>query len=460
MAKTYLPYDPDQTLLMPPSLNDWLPDDHLARYVNDLIDTLDLTLIYEEYEDEERGAPPYHPAMMTKVLVYGYCIGVRSSRTIEQAIQDQVAFRFLSAGNQPSYWTINNFRAIHLEALEDLFKQVIQMAANNDLVRLGTVSIDGCKIQANAALERNRTHKELVKQDKDLTKLARDILADAERIDREEDELYGPGNTPYGLPAELSDAKTRRAKIRKALEDMKQANEARYATEKAEHDEHIAERQRTEKETGKKLRGRKPKPPTKRIDPETKRNLTDKDSRIMKTRTGYVQGYNAQAAVDTDSLLIVGRSLTNQENDTQQCIPMLESVRDVTGRYPHKGVLDAGYWNEPELRSAPSEVDLYVATTKDWKQRKTLQDAPPPRGRIPKDATYRDRMERKLLTKSGRATYKKRGKTVEPRFGIIREGMGIRRFLLRGIKKVAGEWNLLCLGHNVSRLRRIGMVPA
>lgn len=457
MAKTYRAYDQNQTLIMPPSLLDWLDEDHLARYVSDLVDALDLSPIYAYYEAEERGYPPYHPAMMTKVLTYGYCIGVRSSRTIEQAIQDQVAFRFLSAGNRPDHWTINNFRAIHLEALEAIFRQIIGLAGKNGFVRLGAVSIDGCKIQASASLDQNRTHKALVKQDREIRRLARELLDDATRIDREEDELYGPMNTPYGIPKELANAAMRRQKITEAIADMQRENKERYEKEKAEHEAHLAERARREEATGAKLRGRKPKPPRKRINPETTRNLTDVDSRIMKTRTGYVQGYNAQAAVDTESLLIVGRLLTTQQNDTQQCVPMLESVREVAGRYPAKGILDAGYWNEPMLRTAPPGVDLYVATTKDWKQRKALRDAPPPRGRIPNGLSYRDRMERKLLTASGRATYKQRGKTVEPRFGIIRGAMGIPRFLLRGLKKVSGEWNLLCLGHNVTRLWRLGM---
>ena len=252
MAKTYRRYDPKQVYLMPPSLDDWLSEDHLARYVSDLIDNLDITPIMAHYEDQERGQPPYHPAMMTKVLVYGYCVGVRSSRKLEQAIQDQVAFRFLSAGNLPDHWTINNFRAIHLEALEDIFKQVITMAAKNDFVKLGTVSIDGCKIQGNASLERNRTHKELVKQDKALTQLVRELLADAERIDREEDALYGPGNTPYGIPKQLADAKIRRARIREAIKDMQEENKARYEQEKADYDELLVERKQQEKATGKK----------------------------------------------------------------------------------------------------------------------------------------------------------------------------------------------------------------
>lgn len=458
--KTFRVYDPQQSFLLPPSLDDWVAPDHLARFVSEMIDDLDLSGILEYYEDELRGQPPYHPVMMTKVLVYGYCVGVRSSRKLAQAVQDQVAFRYLAAGSMPAHVTVSEFRRIHLANLEGLFDQVLRLAQKSGLLRLGVVTIDGTKIQGNASLQATKSHRDLRKEDQSLREVARKILEDAERIDREEDELYGPENTPYGLPKELADVKTRRAKIRKALEDMQRENRERYEREQREHEEHIAKRQRQEEEAGKKLRGRKPKPPVKRIDPETKRNTTDLDTRVMKTRNGYVQGFNAQAAVDTDSLLIVGRRVTKDENDTQQSVPMLEAVRESTGQYPEKAVLDAGYWNEVLLRQAPDKVDVYVATVKDHKQRRALREAPAPRGRMPKDLTMRQRMERKLRTKQGKETYALRSQTVEPRFGIIKEQQGVRRFLLRGLEKVGGEWSLVTLAHNMTRLWRLGASPS
>lgn len=454
-GKTYKPYDPKQSFLLPPSLDDWVPADHLARFVSEMIDDLDLSTILEYYEDETRGQPPYHPVMMTKVLVYGYCVGVRSSRKLAQAVEDQVAFRYLAAGSMPAHNTTSEFRRIHLGSLEGVFEQVLHLASRSGLLRLGTVTIDGTKIQGNASLQATKSHRDLRKEDQSLRQVARKILEDAERIDREEDALYGPENTPYGLPKELADAKTRRAKIRKALEDMKQENRERFDREQREHEEHVAKRERHEQQSGKKLRGRKPKPPVKRIDPEMKRNTTDHDSRIMKTRNGYVQGYNAQAAVDVESLLIVARSVTKDENDTQQSVPMLEQVRQSTGQYPVKAVYDAGYWNEAMLRNVPDDVDVYVATVKDHKQRRALRDTPSPRGRIPKGLTFKARMERKLRTKTGKETYALRGQTVEPRFGIIKEQQGVRRFLLRGLEKVGGEWSLVAVAHNINRLWRI-----
>jgi len=452
--KTFKLYAPKQSFLLPPSMDDWLPPDHLARFVSEMLDDLDLSPIFDYY-DETRGQPPYHPMMMTKVIVYGYCVGVRSSRKLAQAVEDQVAFRYLAAGNMPAHNTVSEFRRIHLASLEDLFDQVLQTTAKSGLLRLGTVTIDGTKIQGNASLEATKTHRDLRKEDQSLREVARKILEDAERIDREEDALYGPENTPYGLPKELADAKTRRAVIRKAIEDMRRENRERVEREQREYEEHVAKRERQEQESGKKLRGRKPKPPVKRIDPQTKRNTTDVDSRIMKTRNGYVQGYNAQVVVDTETLLIVGRAVAKEENDTQQSVPMLEQVRESAGQYPAKAVYDAGYWNEAMLRTAPGEVDLYVATVKDHKQRRALREAPPPVGRIPKNLTLKQRMERKLRTKNGKETYALRSQTVEPRFGIIKEQQGVRRFLLRGLEKVRGEWGLVTLAHNLNRLWRI-----
>lgn len=449
--KTYRFYDPAQSLILPPSLDDWLPAGHLARYVHDVVDEMDLSKIAAYYEAEDRGAPPYHPLMMTKILVHGYCVGIRGSRKLEQACVDHVAFRFLAAGNLPKHSAIGEFRRIHLEALQGLFVQVLHLAQRSGFLKMGTVSIDGTKKKANAALDKNRTHEGLLKEEEaHLRRIAKEIFDEAERIDQAEDALYGDARGDE-LPEGMRTRKERLERIRKAKADLER--EAEEAAKKQE--EKIEKRQEKEATEGRKLRGRKPKQPDSKPREGAKRNITDPDSRIMKARQGHVQAYNAQAAVDVDSNLIVAADVTQECNDQRQMNPMLEQVKANTGKLPERAVLDAGYWNEGELRRAPSEVDLYVATTKAWKERKALRDAPPPRGRIPKSLSPKERMERKLRTKKGREVYKLRGQSVEPRFGCIQEEQKADRFLLRGTDKARGEWRLMTMAHNILRMWRM-----
>ena len=451
LAKTYRTYEPKQNLILPPSLDDWLPEAHLARYVGDVVDELDLSKIFAYYEEEERGYPPYNPTMMTKLIVHGYTVNVRSSRKIEQACIDLVPFRFLAAGNMPKHAAISDFRRIHLKTLEDIFVQVLRLAKRNGFVKVGTVAIDGTKMKANASLDQNRNLAELAKaEDAELRRIAKALLDDAELVDQTEDALYGP-NRGDELPPGVQDRKERLDRIR----EVKKQLEEEAAARTKEHEDDLERRAKLEEEKGAKLRGRRPHAPDSKVEAEAKRNTTDPDSRIMKTRSGYVQGYNAQAAADTESNLILAADITQEANDVHQLNPMLTQMKENLGALPERAVLDAGYWSETELKKAPDGVDLYVATTKDWKQRKALRDAGYPRGRIPANLSFRDRMERKLLTKLGRAIYKLRGKTIEPRFGSIKEEQGTRGFLLRGKAGVRGEWRLACNGHNLLRMWRI-----
>lgn len=457
MAKTFRFYDPAQSLLLPPSLDDWLPEDHLARYVGEVVEELDLGKVFDHYEAEERGYPPYHPVMMTKVVVFGYAVGVRSSRKLEQACIDWVPFRFLAAGNTPKHSAISDFRRTHLAVLEDLFVQVLRLAKRNGFLKVGTVAIDGTKIKANAALDQNRTREDLVKEEeRELRRVAKELLDDAERIDQAEDALYGSRRGDE-LPPGVRTRKERLDRIRTAKQQLDEEAAQRAKEEEAKRQDR-ARREARAAQQGRKLRGRKPKAPDSTPDEEAKRNLTDLDSRIMKTRAGYVQGYNAQAAADTDSNLIVAADVTQEANDVHQLDPMLDQVRQNLGKRPKRAVADAGYWSEAEVAQASKRVDVFVATTKDWKQRKALQEAGPPRGRIPEGLGLKDRMERKLRTKLGRIVYKLRGKTIEPRFGSIKDEQGVRGFLLRGADGARGEWRLTCLGHNLLRLWR--MTPA
>lgn len=451
MSKTFRHFDPGQNLILPPSLDDWLPDDHLARYVGDVVDELDLSKIFKHYEGEERGYPPYHPTMMTRLIVYGYTVGVRSSRKLEQACIDLVPFRYLAAGNMPKHTAIGCFRRTHLAALEELFVQVLRLAKRNGFVKVGTVAIDGSKMKANASLDQNRNLADLAKaEEAELRRIAKELLGDAERVDQAEDALYGPDRGDE-LPPGVQKRKERLERIRGAKKQLEEEAAARAK----DHEEHLERRAKLEEERGGKLRGRKPKAPDPQVEAEAKRNTTDPESRIMRTRHGYVQGYNAQAAADTESNLILAADITQEANDVHQLNPMLTQIRENLGSKPERAVLDAGYWSEEEIKRAPKSVDLFVATTKDWKQRKALREAGYPRGRIPNDLSFKDRMERKLRTKLGRAIYKLRGKTIEPRFGCIKEEQGTRGFLLRGKDGARGEWRLTCNGHNLLRMWRL-----
>ena len=449
MTKKFRRYDQNQTLLLPPDIRDWIPEGHLALFVSDTVDELDLSEIYDYY-DEDRGNPPYDPLMMTKVLTYAYCIGKASSRKIEKSIVDDVPFRYLAAGNFPDFRTISDFRKRHLTRLARLFVQVLRMCQEVGLVKLGKVSLDGMKMGANASLDNNRDYESLCKEEKELERLIEEALKKAIEIDEAEDNIYGKDKRGDELPDGLRNRKERKERLRKAREDL----ERRQKELHDKYETHMKERAKTEAETGKKIRGRKPNEVPKEPDNDTKRNTTDPESRIMKARQGILQGYNAQIAVDAESQVIVAHDVVQDENDFHQLPAMLKKIKENLGRLPDMLMADAGYWCEEEIRKFIDDVDLYIATLKDWKQRKALRDGPPPVGRIPKNLSLRDRMERKLLTKQGRRIYKMRGKTVEPVNGQIKDARGFRRFLLRGLEKVKGEFALIAATSNILKLWR------
>lgn len=450
MSKTYRRYDPEQEFLLPLNIRDWLPEGHLAFFVNDCVEQLDLSAIFEYYEGSERGNPPYHPGMMTKVLLYAYCIGMPSSRKIGKAMHEDMAFRVLGAGNFPDFRTISEFRRIHMEALKGLFVQVLEMCKEVGLVKLGVVSLDGTKVKANASIKKNRNYAQLSKEEEQLYRMVEGLLREAEETDDEEDRIYGRDRRGDELPNGLGKRKERLERIRKAKKDLERIQQEK----RREYEEKRASRKQLEKETGKKLRGRKPKPVDEAPDNETKRNTTDPDSRVMKTGNGHIQGYNGQVAVDCTSQVILAADVTQECNDLHQLVQMMKQVQRNTSQLPEKGTMDAGYWCEDQIRQFHDKIDLYIATKKDWKQRKTLKEQPTPRGRIPKNITLRERMERKLRTKKGHAVYRQRATTVEPTIGQIKEARGFRRFLLRGTYKVKGEWDLICITHNMLKLWR------
>jgi transposase len=443
MAKVYRAYFPEQDFLLPPSLREWLREDHLAYFVSDLIDELDLSQIEQHYEREERGYPPYHPRMMTKVLVYGYCVGVFSSRRLEKRLVEDIAFRVLAAGNEPDFRTISEFRRIHLKALEGLFVQVLQLALKLGAMKLGRVAIDGTKIKANASKHKAMSYERMLRDEHRLREEVKGLLAEAEQTDAAEDKRYGRTKRGDELPAELAcraERLQRIAEARRALEER-----ARVEAEQKQKDKDSDNNKPGRGSTGKRRSHVQPQP-------KAQHNFTDPESRIMKGPDGFVQAYNAQAAVEPALQLIVGQAVTQQANDKQQLIPMIEQVREQAGQKVREALADSGYCSEENLhQAAKKKVDLYVATGK----QKHHQAAPQsPRGRIPKSATLVERMKRKLTTKAGHAIYARRKTIVEPVFGQIKQAQGFSRFLLRGVEKVSSEWALICTTHNVLKLYR------
>ena len=427
MAKTYRPYVPEQALLLPPSLREWLPDDHLAYFVGDLVDQLDLSAILGAYAAEERGSPPYHPVMLTKVLVYAYCVGVFSSRKIQRRLLEDIPFRVLAAGNDPDFRTIADFRKRHLAALQGLFEQVLRLARELGVPRVGRVAIDGSKVQANASKHKAMSYGRMGEKTRQLRDEVKALLAQAEAADAQDDAAYGADRRGDELPADLKRREDRLARIKEA----KQALEARAKAEASAAGTPPA----------------KAKPLSK-----AQYNFTDPESRIMKTPDGFAQAYNTQIAVD-DLQWIVGHAVTQETNDKKQLLPMITTVTQQSGETPTQVLADAGYGSEASLTAvAVLPIDAYVSTRK---QKHGERPAPCPRGRIPKAATVLDRMTRKLQTKAGAAIYAARKGMVEPVFGQIKEARGFRRFLLRGYAKVQAEWALVCTTHNILKLYRL-----
>jgi len=428
MTKTFKTYLPEQDLLLPPSLHDWLPDDHLAYFVSDVVDQLDLSLIESVYEKEDRGQPPYHPSMMTKVLVYGYCVGVFSSRKIQKRLVEDVAFRVLAAGNQPDFRTISDFRKLHLKALEELFEQVLRLAFEVGTLKLGRVALDGSKVKANASKHKAMSYGRMQETEKRLKKEVRELLQQAEAADEEEDSRYGGDRQGDELPEELQRRETRIARIREARRTLE-------------------ERAREEAESqGKDLKEAKPKP-------KAQFNFTDPESRIMKGPDGFVQAYNTQVAVEPIFQLIVGQTVTQAANDKQQVVPLVEAIEEQSGQKPKEVLADSGYCSDDNLKYlAKKKTAGFVATEK---QKHGERRGPCKRGPLPQGATRVERMERKLETKVGAAVYATRKCIVEPVFGQIKQARGFRQFLLRGLEKVRGEWALICMTHNILKFHKM-----
>jgi transposase len=453
--KTFRPYQPDQLLLLPPSIQEWLPEGHLARFVSEVVDELDLSAIEARYS-EERGYPPYHPRMMVKVLVYGYCTGTYASRRLAAKLIEDVAYRYLAAGNQPDFRTISDFRKEHGVALAGLFDQVLKMCRKAGLVKLGRVAIDGTKVKANASKHKAMSYGRMVEKERALKQQIAELLERAEAADREDDERYGPDRSGDELPEELQRRESRLKKIReaKAALEAEAREQAAQAAEAAKA--HLVERVREEARQGRRFGGKRPQipdPEHARPDAKAQRNFTDPESRIQKTPDGFIQGYTAVLAVDEAAQVIVSQHITPSAPEVHELLPAVDNIRRVLRRKPKQVIADAGYWSEANvLGLADRGIDGYLG------RRRSKHDEPrppSPRGRIPKALSAVDRMQRKLRTKKGRAVYSRRKVIVEPVNGQIKQARGFRQFLRRGAARVGQEWAMICTAHNLLKLMKV-----
>lgn len=444
MSKTYRPYCPDQDYLLPVSLREWLPPGHLAYFISDAIAALDLSAIEAVYEKEARGYPPYHPQMMTKVLFYAYCTGVFSSRKIARRLEEDVAFRVLAAENRPDFRTVNDFRKRHLAVLAKLFQQVLRMCRQAGMVRLGHVALDGSKVKANASKHKAMSYGRMKAETARLEAEIAALLAEAERTDAAEDAQYGAEMRGDELPQELAFREGRRAKIKQAMKEL----EAEAQAAVAEPETAAASKAGT-----KQKRGRKKQQPSGAPDAKAQKNFTDPESRIMKAADTFIQGYNGQAAVDSEYQVIVAAQATNQAADRPQVAAMVEQIAENLGETPAEMSLDAGYYSEANVQYLEGkQIDAYMPPCR-LKHREYRQAEPEP---VTEESTPRQRMKAKVLTEAGRRKYGLRKETVEPVFGQIKRCLGFDRFSLRGAEACDQEWVFVCTAHNLLKLFRHG----
>lgn len=438
MAKTFKSWDVDQLVLLPPSVQELVPAGHLAHFVRDLVrESLDVSAIVKTYT-EDRGFPPYDPVMMTALLLYAYSQGLYASRRIAKACQERVDVMAVTARQSPDFRTISDFRKRHLSALGGLFTQVLQLCQKAGLVTLGHVALDGTKLRANASKHKAMSYRRMQKAEPELAAEVARWLAEAAASDAREDEAYGVDRRGDELPEWVTNKQHRLEKIRAAKAAL-EADAQADAGAKKWTDATPVDRPR---------RGRPAQHPPGTPQDRAQRNFTDPDSRIMKTREGFMQGYNAQAAVDADHQVIVAQGLTNQASDAHQLEPMLAHIRTNMGRQARELSADAGYCSEHNLKALNRRhIRGYVATGRHKHGEASATGA---RKREPRTRVYAMRIR---LRRAGyRSRYRLRKQVVEPVFGQIKQARGFRQFLLRGLSQVAGEWSLVCSVHNMLKL--------
>jgi len=445
MSKEFRPWKIDETQLLPPSVQDYVPRDHISQLIVSLVrESLDLSAIIGSYRSG-LGQPPFDPRMMTALLLHGYASGIYSSRRIARAAVERADFMMIVAGDPPDFRTISEFRRRHLKALAELFVQVLKLAEKAGLVKLGHVALDGTRIKANASKHKAMSYDRMKKREAELAAEVDRWLKAAEAADAEEDKLYGDKRGDE-MPDWVADKQKRLAKIREAKAALEA--EAKAAAE-AERKARAEAEERRIAEGGKK-NGKTPAPPNTEPDGKAQLNFTDPESRILKTKDGYIQGYNAQAAVDGAHQIIVAQTLTSSSSDQAQLAPLLDGIRANLGTNPDEVSADAGYCSDANLRTIKRRrIEGYIAT---GRQKHGTKSATANKASRP--GSLIARMSTKLKRAGYRSRYRLRKQIVEPVFGQIKQARGFRQFLLRGTEKVSTEWALICTAHNLVKLAR------
>lgn len=452
MEPKFLEVDRETLYLLPPSVQDWLPEGHLARFVVEIVEQLDLRSLKASYAG--RGSQPYNPAMLLALLFYGYSTGVFSSRKLERSTYDSVAFRFIAANCHPDHDTIATFRKRFLKELSGLFVQILMIARQMNMLKLGSVSLDGSKVKANASKHKALSYEHACKLEAQLKSEVADLLKKAESADK--------ADIPDGMnvPEELQRREQRLSGIAAAKAEIERRAAERHALEQVAYEEKIAARTKKTDETGKKPKGKQPKPPTAGPNAKDQVNLTDKESRIMPVSGGgFEQTYNAQAAVDTESKLVVAAHLTQHSNDKLELEPTLKNLAALPKKLGTVTELlaDSGYFSETNVNACVGEeITPYIAVDRQSHNRSLWErfKEPPP---LSDDADFVTTMKHRLKTKAGKAIYALRKITSEPVFGIIKAVMGFRGFMLRGKESAEGEWNLACMAYNIKRMHSLKM---
>ena len=434
MPTTFRPYQPDQKLLMPLELRDWVPEGHLAHHVSDVVDDLDTSALYQRYEGDGRRGKPYSPRMMLKVLIYGYATGVFSSRGIARKLVEDVAFRMLGAGNFPDHRTICTFRRRNLEHLRGFFLDVVRMSREMGLSRFGTLSIDGTKVRANASKRKAMSYERMVAEEARLQGEIEGLLTAADGVDTEEDRRLGEEVRGDELPKELRRREDRLVAIRAAKARLEAAQRA------ADDERGRGPGQERSSKNGHRFKRDYGEP-----DPKAQSNFTDPQSGIMKTSTeGFQQSYNAQTVVDDANQIVVDASVSACASDQGELIARLDAVKEEFETQPGEVLADAGYCNEADLVELEARgIAGHVAIGREGRKQAAVD---------PKTRPATDRMKKKLQTTQGRARYARRKWLSEAPNGWIKEVLGFRRFSLRGLAKVQAEWYLVCLALNVKRI--------
>lgn len=439
----------NQAFLLPPSIQDWLPKEHLARFIVEIVEQLDLSKIESQYSG--KGKEAYDPQVMLSLIFYGYATGVFSSRKIERATYDSVAFRYISANTHPDHDTIATFRKRFLKELSKLFVQILSIAQEMGVLKVGKVSLDGTKVKANASKHKALSYAHVIKLQKQLEDEVAILLKKAQTVDSEDD------NDGMNIPDEIARRQDRLEVIKSAKEKIEQRANERHKQELQDYEAKIKKRKEKEKLTGKKTGGKKPQPP-KSKEPNSKDqvNLTDEESRIMPVSGGgYMQAYNAQASVEHDSRLIVHEHVTQNVNDKREILPTLQWFKENPSLIPTSMLADAGYYSDENVKLCENKKIIpYISFGKE-QHNQPLEDRFREPQELPEDATDIEKMKYRLQTKEGKAIYALRKSMVEPVFGVIKHVMGFRQFMLRGFEKAQGEWSLMCIAYNLKRLHTI-----